>query len=338
MDVVFSHVWGVWWWRCSHTNTTADNLRTNRCFIGKAPARASELNESKVHETRIRYTSRGFPRDLPIDLISGTPVARSRLRLIKVRQWTGPVPLGAICTAGNAFVCSPEFCFVLVAGDVKHICQERLSHWQYIVILVELGCELCGTYSKQESVRGFKDRRAPLIGSWQLFSFAGLMANERGGSLAHEAIRWVIDGLNSPMETVLYMMLCLPRAWGGLGLYRPRSNWILDVPTELWRGGRQHRIIPDLYWPEYALIAEYFGEDAHEGREVPDVERQEIAQDMGYKVVTFWKEDLLDLKKFNAKARVISHYMGRELPEATESFAALQSRLQQMLLRHQRWI
>ena len=284
------------------------------------------------------YTSRGFPRDLPIDLISGTPVARSRLRLIKVRQWTGPVPLGAICTAGNAFVCSPEFCFVLVAGDVKHICQERLSHWQYIVILVELGCELCGTYSKQESVRGFKDRRAPLIGSWQLFSFAGLMANERGGSLAHEAIRWVIDGLNSPMETVLYLMLCAPRKWGSLALPRPLCNVLLDVPEHLWDKTTLRHIRPDFLWPEFCLIVEYNGEDSHEGRGPYDQEKQELAQDMGYKVITFRKQDLYDLGRFNAKARSVARYLGRRLPAASPDFTALQQTLQQMLLKHQRWV
>lgn len=338
MDMVFSHMWGIWWWRGTHVRATADSLRTNRCSLGKAPATVAELKDAGAYGIRSTYTGRGFPRNLPMDLVSGTPIARSQYSLVKVRQWMGAVPLGSICAAGDELVCSPEFCFVQIAADIKHICKEPLAHWQYVVVLAELGCELCGTYPKQDAKRGFKNRDVQLVGTWQLSSFVGLMANERGAALAHEAMRWIIDGLNSPMETVLYLMLCLPRPWGGLGLFRPRSNCSLDVPPELWRGRRQHTITPDLYWPEFGLIAEFFGKDFHAGREAPDVERQEIAQDMGCKVVTFWKDDLLDLNLFNTKARIIARYLGKELPEADKTFQALQSKLQQMLLKHQRWI
>ncbi|MDO4796944.1 MAG: DUF559 domain-containing protein [Coriobacteriales bacterium] len=248
------------------------------------------------------------------------------------------MPLGALCVAGSDFVCSPEFCLVLVACCIRGICQERLADWQYTVVLAELACELCGTYSKQDTKRGFKNRDVPLVNTFQLFAFVTSVNHNRGATRAYEAIRWAVDGLNSPMETALYLMLCLPRMWGGLALPRPRSNWVLDVPSGLWQKTRHRHIMPDLYWPEFALIVEFFGEDAHEGREVPDAERQELAQDMGYKVITFRNDDLQDLRRFNAKAGVVARYLGHELPEVSGSFAGLQGMLQRMLVAHKRWV
>ncbi len=338
MMVVFGNVWALWWWRNTNVQVTADGLRTNVCHLDRAPSTVDELRKEKVYDMRQAYLARGFPRELPLDLVSRDSVPRARLAGVKVHQWNGTVPLGALCVAGSRYVCSPEFCFMQVARGIRGICPERLMGWQYVVVLAELACELCGTYSKQETKRGFKNRDVPLVSACQLFVFLGGVSHDRGASRAYDAIRWALDGLNSPMETALYLMLCLPRAWGGLALPRPRSNWRLEVPRELWTKTRQRHIVPDLYWPEHALIVEFFGEDFHVGREESDSERQELAQDMGYKVITFRNEDLQDLKRFNAKAGMVARYLGRELPEASDSFANLQDMLRKMLVAHPRWV
>ena len=337
-SIVLTHVWAIWWWRSVHPQTTADTFRTSICSLGSGPATATEMKTAKVYELRQSMLKPGIPKELPIELLSGAPITGIGPRLTKTRRWMGLVPIGAICAQDGIYICSPEFCFVLIASDIKHICKEPVKRWQQVVILAVLGCELCGTYSRQDTARGFRDRSVQLVNVWQLTTFVGLMTSERGGTLSHDAMRWVIDGLNSPMETVLYLMLCLPPAWGGLGLPRPRSNWFLDVPDHLQRGKRQARIVPDMLWPEFSLIAEYFGKDAHIGHEVPDVERQELAQDMGYSVITFWKEDVSDLRRFNAKARSLASHMGRKLPKPTEDFCKQQRTLLQMLMKHQPWI
>ena len=235
-------------------------------------------------------------------------------------------------------MCSPEFTFVLVACDIRRICKERLEHWQHVVLLVELACELCGTYSKQNNQRGFRNRRNQLVTTCQMRDFACDVAHERGASLAYEALRWAIDGLNSPMETVVYLMLCLPYRWGGLALPRPRANWSLPIPSKLWNKTRRRHVIPDLFWPEWGLAVEFFGAEFHEGREQEDHERLEIEQDMGLKVITFWKDDVLDLSRFNAKAESVARYLGWQLTSAGAEFAKLQATLQKMLVKHPRWL
>lgn len=338
MAIVFGHVWAIWWWRCTHTRATADSLRVNTCSLSQAPTSAKELRAAKIDEIRQSHLARGFPRDLPMDLVAKTAVPRARYVHIKVRCWNGHVPLGAICTAGSQLTCSPEFCYVLVASDIRRICQESLQDWQYSVVLVELGCELCGTYSKQDTARGFKNRLVPLVSAAQMRDFACSLAHERGAGRAYDALRWVLDFLNSPMETVVYLMLCLPRAWGGLELPRPRSNCLLPVPEELWQKTDARHVKPDLYWVEWGLAVEFFGEEYHEGKGQEDLQRQEIEQDMGLKVVTFWKGDLSNLDRFNAKARSVAQYLGRSLPEPSKKFSLCQKQLMDMLVKHRRWI
>ncbi len=338
MDIVFSHVWAIWWWRYTHTQATADSLRTNRCSLGKTPSSVEEIEQMSGFEIRQEQVDRGFPRELPMTLLFEGRAFRSHRTNIQIRRWNGRVPAGSLCKAGNFLTASPEFCFLLVASDIRRICQEGLRDWQYIIVLVELGCELCGTYSKQISKRGFINRKNQLVGTWQMRDFVCHMAHERGAKLAYKSLFWVIDGLNSPMETAVYLMMCLPRTWGGLALPRPWSNSNLSVPEELWNKTWKRHVMPDLYWPEQGLVVEFFGEDFHAGNEREDLERQEIEQDMGLKIVTFWKEDVLDLKRFNAKAASVARYLGRELPEMSANFSALQATLQMMLVKHQRWI
>lgn len=336
MQVVFGHVWGLWWWRNTQIQLNVNSLRTN-ITLDQPPTTAKELKLAGVSEIWQAYLKRGFPRDIPISLITRKCKAITRTN-IRVRFWNGQVPFGAICIAGQQLTSSPEFIYVQIAGDISRICKEPLERWQHIVVLAELGCELCGTYSKQNTARGFKNRKMQLVSCNQMRDFACSIVHERGSGLAYEALRWVIDGLNSPMETVVYLMLCLPRAWGGFGCNLPKSNWFLPVPEHLVRKAKRTQIMPDLYWPEWNLVVEFFGEEAHEGHERRDYERREIEQDMGLMVVTFWKDDVANLDRFNTKAELVAHYLGMSPQENSDKFAAQQLKLQNMLMKHQRWV
>ena len=338
VQLVFGHIWALWWWRLTQTNVTADSLLTNLCILAQAPSATKVLEATGAYSIREAHIQRGIPQSLPLEILSRDNVPRTVLAHIKIRRWNGFVPVGSLCRAGDHLTCSPEFCFALIGSDIRRICQEKLKDWQYIVILAELGCELCGFYSKLNTRRGFKNRNVQLVTVSQMRDFACSIAHERGAAIAYEALRWVIDCLNSPMETTVYLLFCLPRQWGGLELPRPRANFSLPVPNILWGKTSKRHVIPDLYWPEYGLVVEFFGEEFHAGNEREDLERQEIEQDMGLKVVTLWKDDVTDLRRFRAKAESIARYMGRQLPPADANFNVLQAKQQAMLVRHQRWV
>lgn len=339
MTVVLGYVWGIWWWRCADSRIDVDPLRVPFSKLPTSQVKIAELRKAGLDKFRESCEMRGIPRTLPVDIVVCGDSPCPRTREVQVHRWNGFLPQWFLCGVGeDYFVCAPEFCFIMVAGNIRSIMREHVRKWQYVVALVELGCELCGMYSLQNTRRGFKDRTRPLTSSKNLYAFAGRVTHERGTSMVFAALPWVVDGMRSPMETVLYLMLCAPRKWGSLALPRPLCNVLLDVPEHLWDKTTLRHIRPDFLWPELCLIVEYNGEDSHEGRGPYDQEKQELAQDMGYKVITFRKQDLYDLGRFNAKARSVARYLGRRLPAASPDFTALQQTLQQMLLKHQRCV
>lgn len=289
----------------------------------------------KIREEMI---GRGLSQAVPAELVYAGAISRTGNRFVLTRQWNGFVCAGSLCMMGDELVCSPEFCFLQVCGSMRSVVGTSIERWQYLILLVELGCELCGRYSKAVGKRGFKNRSVSLCTTAGMWVFLGRMSFERGARSAHEALRWVLDGLRSPMETVLYIMLCVPQQWGGLAFARPYANYELPVPEHLWGKTGKRTIIPDLFWPEANLAIEYDSDDEHTGRDHEDQERQELAQDMGLKVITFRNSDMANLSRFNAKARSVAAYLGRELPSLDTTFLKTQKTLRDMLMYHERWI
>lgn len=314
-------------------------LRTEICEIPAYDASAKGLARIGAAELREKAISHGVPRLILMDLVVSGVRPRVIDRRFIVHQWNGFVPYGSICMAGDGcFVCSPEFCLLQVGRVLRSVAGPSMKCWQCNVILIELCCEFCGTYSKQNTPEGFKTRTKQLTNVSSLMLFCSRMAHEQNVGILRDALTWTLDGLNSPMETVLYLFLCLPSSYGGLALPRPLSNYRLEVPHNLWGRTRLRHIIPDLFWPEARLIVEYNGKESHHGREVEDQERQELAHDMGHTVITFRKEDILNKERFMAKAQSVARHLGRALPPQSEKFKELQGLLHNMLLRSERWI
>lgn len=339
MRVMWGYVWGIWWWRNTGKSMDPSRIRTQLCTIPTILEGAGDLSDPSMQDLRDRGLASGIPLGIPCDIVIASRRVNARSRRFDVHQWNGFVPAGSICSAsGDTFVASPEFCLLQVASQLGRLVSTTLRPWQLTVILTELVCELCGTYSKQNTARGFKDRTLPLTTIGQLLVFCGRMAFEPGCGALRRAVAWAVDGLNSPMETVLLMLLCLPKAYGGLEFPRPLANPSIPVPRELWvKTGRRH-IVPDLFWPEANLMVEFNGKEPHEERGILDQERLELAQDMGYAVITFRKEDLYDRKRFTAKAQSVAKHLGHELPRQSAKSRELQTLLSDMLLRHERWV
>lgn len=339
MVLTWGYVWGIWWWRSTGQSMDTDRLRTPLHKVPSPESLCDAISKEEAMTLHDKGVSCGIPQSIPMDVVVTGTRPRIQNRCFVVHQWNGFVPAGSLCNTGsNNYVCSPEFCLVQIARYIRRLITACIQPWQYTVIFAELACELCGTYSKQNTPVGFKERYKPLTSVGALMVFCGRMAFEPGANMVRKALAWTLDGLNSPMETVLYLLLCLPRSYGGLEIPRPFSNFRLEVPQELWPKTHLRHVVPDLYWPETSLIVEHNGKDSHDGHGIEDQERVEIAQDMGHKVITFRKEDLFDKRRFAAKAQSVARALGRELPEATEQFNDLQSTLLNMLLRHERWI
>ena len=167
--------------------------------------------------------------------------------------------------APDLYVLSPEACFVLMATVLT------------FVQLVALGDELCGTYCiDAEADGGMRNRRWAPTSVARIQFYIDRATGMHGVDAARRALKYVVDGSNSPRETELEMRLCLPRRVGGYGLVAPLMNHRIDLDEEAARMAGQDYCLCDLFWPQANLDLEYDGEQGHAGerKRVKDVGRR----------------------------------------------------------------
>ena len=337
--VVYYGRWCIWWWRMTVPDVNVGGLRQESLCLPKV----AEVNEARsvgtLQAVRQRCLDRGFPAYLPMDVMARGIAKNLHTGEVWVHQWNGLIPCFTVCAAGeDAFACAPELCFLQLCRDATRILGTGVDRRLHVGILAELGCELCGTYSRQDTKRGYKDRRVALTNVASLMFLHGRMAHESGAKCMREVVPWILEGLASPMETALYLLLCLPVWFGGLGFARPVANARIQVPVEFRGRWQWEHVVPDLWWPEVGLVVEYDSDEAHAGREREDQQRRELLQDMGKKVVVFHADDLMDDEKFRNKAESLAVHLGHRLPAIDGREALLHKRLRDALLKHRRWI
>ncbi|MCL1896343.1 MAG: endonuclease domain-containing protein [Clostridiales bacterium] len=129
MDIVISHESALEYWRWyfylhgNEKNTDFTKQRRKNTPIS-APNRATILD---VAPSELSY---------PINMIVGSQNAKRKSEIVHTRVYTGPTPDGCFTNIGNGLaVSTPPFCFFQMAVELP------------LVKLIELGLELCGTYS-----------------------------------------------------------------------------------------------------------------------------------------------------------------------------------------------
>ena len=223
--------------------------------------------------------------------------------------WSTVVPAGAFYRVGDMCVSSPEFVFLQMAS--------RLTVRQ----LIALGCELCGTYvllpesithpmAADESPK----RVAPLTNVDKIQSFVMEAKKARGRAKALRALRYVVDGSRSPMETMTYILLCLPPMLGGYGIPKPVMNFEIELDAEGRSIAGRGTCYGDLCWPLHQLDLEYHGE-VHVGaaQMKSDVGRELGIEHMQWRVMTVTSPQILDLERFEVVAKQVADHLGKRL-------------------------
>lgn len=175
-----------------------------------------------------------------VDMLVGSKGVRVRTARVASHVWSLPVPNNSFCACSkNVVVSSPEFCFLQMASTLS------------IVELIQLGFELCGTYSMRDE--GFSVADGSLTTAAQLGRFLEAAQGLRGLDKARRAVRYLINGSASPMETAFAMLLCLPYALGGYGIRRPQLNYRTEVPASLRAEAGRSICVFDMCWPALRL-------------------------------------------------------------------------------------
>ena len=264
----------------------------------------------------------------PVDVLVFNEEERRRSKSVKCHAWKIALPAGSFCRARGEFVSSPEFTFLQMASELS------------IEQLVALGCELCGSYVllpkhvvHPGSLDEMPKRVSPLTNTARIAEFLEGVGKANGKAKAKRALQYVIDGSRSPMETMVYMLLCLPIKLGGYGLPKPEMNASIELDEEARAIAQRRHCEGDLCWPDARppFDIEYHGE-VHVGSEQmkSDVGRELGIEHMGWRVMTVTSPQVFDEGRFEVVAVDAAAAIGKRLRPV-----AFEATLERARLRHE---
>lgn len=267
----------------------------------------------------------------PIDVLIFNEACRRRSAGVKCHAWQTRLPDNAFYRVRGIYVSSPEFVFLQMASTLS------------IEQLIALGCELCGQYvllpdgvTHPGSLDEMPKRLTPLTNVNRIAEFLEAASRAKGKAKAQRAVKYVIDGSRSPMETMTYMLLCLPVMLGGYGLPKPEMNAPIKLDEEARAIARRRHCEGDLCWPDDTLDVEYHGEP-HVGADQmkSDVGRELGIEHMGWRVITVTSPQVLDAVQFETVVKEIAMHLRMRLRAAALQAEARRGRLRYEL---ERWM
>ena len=339
MELFLTHKSALEYWRLHGLQGTAHESarRSRKRTVPGYPPAASALSQADL---------RGLT--LPLDVTVGNKNARRTSCMVRSHVLSELLPEGCFVDIGNGlFVSSPEFCFFQMASGLK------------LAKAVELGLELCGSYSllgnnsaraevesisgaaivgeeNQESVRrkGFY-KRPPLTSAKKLGALATRMAGMNGLQQVDKVLPYITDGSASPMETILVILLSLPYRMGGYGLPLPEMNIRINLSKTVKTSASKAYYVCDLFWPKVNIAAEYDSDTFHTGadRIASDSKRRNTLASAGLVVITVTNQQIRSVIEFEKVAKLLARNMGRRLQyHDNPKFLELRQQLRGMLL------
>ena len=207
-----------------------------------------------------------------------------------------------------------------------------------LIGLIELGFELCGTYSLPTVADplppeiGFNNR-TQLTNTRRLERIAANMVGSHGRKKALRALRYITDGSASPMETKLTILLILPYMLGGYGLQKPIANYRIIPVKSVKKSSSKGSYVSDLFWPDYNLAVEYDSDQYHTNLSqiAEDSKKRNALNLMGITVVTVTKQQLYSSIELEKVARILAKHLEKRLQFRNPDYARIRGNLRRQL-------
>ena len=309
MDIIISHKSALEYWRSyGYKEKPASAAQYRKGAPGSPPGRI-----------RIRD---GVPSGLsrPVNILVSSKTAKRKTKTFKSRVHTGSTPDGCFVSIGDEVaVSSPEFCFFQMAGELP------------LVKLIELGLELCGTYSLPaintyrpgvETKDEAKYNRPQLTNIKALKSFTARMKGVNGYKKACRALRYIADGSASPVESILFMFLTLPHSLGGYALPLPVLNRRINMSGAADSKSLKSSYVCDLLWAKAGIAIEYDSDNYHAGKDRianDAIKRLDLAS-VGILEITVTSRQLNSPLELEILAKLISRKVGKQLRYKPQKF------------------
>jgi len=258
----------------------------------------------------------------PIDLMVISKNAKWKSKVFRPHIYTRDVPEWSFISLGSGvYVSSPSFCFFQMAGELP------------LVKLIELGLELCGTYSLPVNNGKTLYGHPRLTNANSLKAFTIQMKGIKGQRKATGALRYIVDGSASPMETKLFMLLTLKYILGGYGLLAPKLNKRVDPRKATTKMSNKKYFVCDLFWPQANLAVEYDSDANHTGsdRINDDSKKRTSLESAGIKVITVTNQQIQSADEFDIVAKEIAKRLRKPLRNNDQKFKKAQRELRRQL-------
>lgn len=303
------------------------------------PLRRSTMNRMRLASSRSRdlkqvsYEELGIrppTKDSKLYLLLPEAGRRRIVKNVKRRICRAELPPYSFLRLGDdVYVPTPELTFLLMA------------HYLDVHELIALGMELCGHYrlvgASSDSILTSNRTlysQSPLTTPRRIAALLDRMEGFRGLALARRARSYLVAGSASPMETALYMLLCLPRNLGGYGLPRPVLNARRRVTTLAGSFTLSKTLVPDLFWSAAMLDVEYDSEEFHASPEclLKGARRTLALRSMNVEVVSVTKDVVYDENSFDGLVRLIAKSLDVRLRRLTQAGESKRAILRQTVL------
>jgi len=221
--------------------------------------------------------------------------------------------------------------------------------------LIELGYELCGSYSlpvgksvnlnpvskvdgsfSEAELKAAAQRqynKASLTNIKELRNFAPRMKGAKGYKNAKRALQYIINGSASPMETILVMMLTLPHKLGGYGLPNPEMNKRIEIGKAAKHRPDRAFYKCDLIWEKAAVAVEYDSDMFHTGadRIAGDSMKRFDMSVLGIEPISLTIRQIQNAVEFDVFAKLIAARLGKQLRFRSRQYLAAQRELRALL-------
>ena len=200
--------------------------------------------------------------------------------------------------------------------------------------LMELCMELLGHYSLARDVEdGLVDREKPLTDFERIGALMALLDGEPGLPRLRQVLPYTEQRSRSPMETRQYLLLRLPKRYGGYGLTGARVNLRLPLSPHEQRVAKRTVLECDLIWPEHDVVIEYDGEGGHAsfGARSRDATKRNVLMSRGMRVLTVTAEQILDVNAFDAVAHEVAEMTRHRLRRFPDDWDQRRKRLRDAL-------
>lgn len=226
--------------------------------------------------------------------------ARYKNETDSVHLCTQDIPAYGLQTYREQACVSPEFAFTQVAYDLS------------IHRLILLGLIMCAS----------PDGLRPVTTSERLATFVNSARGLRGRRKATRATRYIRDNSQSPMDAILFMLLCLPCQMGGFGFIEGELDYCIPLVRRDAEALGVSYIYPNLAFPQKKVLVEYSRapQCATEEEQAYVALRDEILRAQGFTVISFEAQDLYCLDKLAQFIHRLSQALEKDIRIQAGSF------------------